>query len=421
MRLFGITNTFYFIAFGLSFLLLSVISYSVIRHVIDREFNEKLHAEKRQFIEELDLYDELKEVLYLNIGDIITLVPQDPASTLPEVLRDTTMFDARQNKMITYREISFTTMHNETYYRVSIFKSLVSNELLLEAIVEIIFTAIFLFIALLLLLNTLLFRRIWNPFYETLKALKAFDVKRPRSLALSMPKVREFAELNQVVNTITSQSSSDYQTLKEYTENASHEIQTPLMVIQNETELLIQEPLTPNQVKHVQQIKMSAMRLSKLKEGLAIFSKIENHQFVATTPIQVEPYLRQLLDNVADLVEMKNIHIDWVISNEVTVLMHETLTYLLFNNLINNALKYNFHNGYIKVLLTSEFLELENIGEALVVPPEQLFQRFQRGGSKTDGTGLGLSIIRKIAEYYHMKVSYENIASVHRIRLWFSP
>ncbi len=417
MKLLNLTNRYYFLAFGVAFVIVSFVSYFILKHVIDKEFNEKLHAEKEQFLEEFDTYDQLEEVLFLNIGDVITIHQVPAFKSKSESITDTSMYDTYEKKVMDYRRLTFGARHNGKNYQVTIHKSLVNNNDLLEAIGEIMILVVFFFMASLIFINIILSQKLWQPFYKSLATLRAFDIKEPKPINLRKEKIYEFSQLNEAVNQLVDKNLKDYQNLKEYTENASHEIQTPLAIIQHKTELLLQRELPEEQLAHISEIRKASLRLSRLKEGLATFSRIENNQYVERSAIRLDDYMRELIQNIQDLMDFKQIDCELDIDKELTIELNETLAYLLFNNLLSNAIKYNLTPGYLKVKTNGAQFLMENAGAPLDMNAEDLFIRFKRTGNQQDSTGLGLALVKRIVDLYQVSIRYENVDQNHRIEL----
>src|SRR4030095_6749122 len=90
------------------------------------------------------------------------------------------------------------------------------------------------------LINRKTSKKIWQPFNASVKTLKSFDVTGQTKISFPSSSTTEFDELNHSLNRMTQKIYSDYNKLKQFTENASHEIQTPLSIILNKIEMLIQ-------------------------------------------------------------------------------------------------------------------------------------------------------------------------------------
>lgn len=419
MKLLTIANRYYLITLFIVFIVGSLVAYFVLKSIINKEFNQKLLAEKEQLIYELHTYEDLKENYYLNIGDRIEVdeVSDDP--NIRGVLRDTTMYDPYEKKVLPFRQLTFSDQFNDRYYIITITKSLLPNQDLVEGISEIMLGIISLLLLSIGFVNRVIFKKLWSPFYHLTDQLKTFNITRPKPISMKNTRVEEFGQLKSVLDTMISKSIKDYKTLKEYTENTSHEIQTPLAVIKNKAEILLQEPLSESQLTEVGRIYEAAGRLSRLKEGLSILSKIENNQFLEAVTINVRAFIEDRLHQLGELIEIRHLKLTTVYGKEPVLLLNDDLAYILFNNLLSNAIKHNINNGEIVIRLDNHSLTIENTGKAPSLPTEELFDRFKRSGNLADSTGLGLSLVRGIADFYKLKISYTYNEPLHKVVLSF--
>lgn len=123
-------------------------------------------------------------------------------------------------------------------------------------------------------------RRLWYPFHQTLNSIKNFKVEEGVLRLSESTGVREFSQLNATLNLIMQASVRSYQVQKEFTENASHELQTPLAIVQNKIDNLLQdEHLTEHQAREMQEMYQELRNMSNLSRSLLLLSKIENSQF----------------------------------------------------------------------------------------------------------------------------------------------
>ena len=420
MKLLSLSNRYYFVGLLLVSILGGITSFFVIRAIINKEFNDKLLAEKEQLIDELHNYDELLSTYRLNIGDNIQIIKVDKNPNISSFIKDTVLFDSYEKKELNFRQITFSEKVKNDHYIITISKSLLSSEDLIEGVTEIISLIAFLFFISMLILSNLISRSIWKPFYNTIFQMKDFDVRKPKSLSFKPTKIVEFQELNKTLEKMTNQVVKDYKNLKEYTENTSHEIQTPLAIIKNQIELLMQdEHLTERQLNSINKVYESAGRLSKLKDNLSILSKIDNNQFVETASIRLADYISQRIENVEELLNIKNIEVTLNFIQNPTKEINETLAYLLFNNLISNAIKHNTSPGELYLELTNDHFLIKNTGKPLEISSNEIFERFIKSGNKPDSTGLGLSMVHRITSYYDYTISYKNSDIWHTVIIHF--
>ena len=420
MKLLSLTNRYYISSIVLIFIVGSFLSYLILESIINKEFNEKLFAERDQFIFEWHTYEGLREVLYLNIGDQIEVFPVDEDPRIGEILKDTVMFDAYEKKNLSFRQLKFVDELDGQFYIITITKSLLPNEDLIQGIGEIMLFLIAALIIALILINRWIAYKVLQPFYYTLRAIKEFNITKPEAVRLLNTNVDEFNELNRVLDSMIVKSQKDYINLKEFTENASHEIQTPLAIIKSKAELLLQESQLSegilNDVKHIYE---AAGRLSRLKQGLSILSKIDNNQFFDSEPINLKSFLEKKINNLEELINLKELTMITSFKADPVLVLNNDLAYILITNLLNNAIKHNMKNGTIEVTLDESELIIENTGEPVNGDPELFFGRFKKGSQVTDSSGLGLALVRKICDLYSIKVRYTINSNLHRLSLSF--
>ncbi|WP_103866394.1 HAMP domain-containing sensor histidine kinase [Aquimarina sp. I32.4] len=420
MKLLILSNRYYFVGLLVVSLLGGISSYFLIESIINRDFNQKLLAEKEQLIYELHEYDDLLDNLYLNIGDRISLQKQLYDPKIKTYIKDTILFNFYDQKEQSFRQITFSDQVKGDYYKITISKSLLSSRDLVQGVTEIVSLITFLFFITMLLLNNAISKKIWKPFYHTIAIIKNLNIVKPQPLLFRKTKIIEFKELNSTIEIMSIQMVKDYINLKEYIENTSHEIQTPIAIIKNKIEILMQDKnLLENQLTTLNQIHEYAGRISKLKENLSLLSKIDNNQFINTIEIPITDYLKQRIDDVKELIIIKNINTTLHLKKKPVIKMNETLAYLLFSNLLSNAIKHNTNKGKIVIEIADDFLSIKNTGEPLDVNPDELFGRFKKSGNRPDSTGLGLSLVHSIASYYNFSISYTNKNIWHTIVLRF--
>ncbi|WP_062054821.1 sensor histidine kinase [Aquimarina longa] len=420
MKLLILSNRYYFIALLIVSIIGGVSSYFLIGSIINREFNKKLYAEKNQLIYELHEFDELLNTLYLNIGDRITLQKVDQDPKIHTNIKDTLLFDFYENKESNFRKITFSEQVKGDFYKITISKPLLSSEDMIQVVTKIVAIITLLFFVTMLLLNNIISKKVWKPFYNTLTRINFFNVVDPKPLTFSKTKVREFRELNSTIEVMINQVVKDYKNLKKSTENTSHEIQTPLAIIKNKIEILMQDDqLSEYHLNILNQVHDFVRRLSKLNQNLSLLSKIDNNQFIEAIPIPIGEYLKKRVEDVEELILMKNISVILNLNENPIIKLDETLAYLLFNNLLNNAIKHNINGGKLILTLSNTHFSIKNTGKPLKIFPEELFKRFKKQGNLPNSTGLGLSIVYSITSYYNFSITYNNEDVWHVIELKF--
>ena len=161
------------------------------------------------------------------------------ASLHAEILKDTIIYDPSQDEMEEFRElISFKEINGEKY-KITVRNLIVESEDILIAIIFSYIIIILLVFAFLFYFNKSRNQRLWHPFFENLEAMKNFSLTSDETIPLVESDILEFSELKDEVALLTNKVRSDYKNLKQYTEDVSHELQTPLAIMQAKIENII--------------------------------------------------------------------------------------------------------------------------------------------------------------------------------------
>lgn len=400
-------TTLYFVTITLFVFFLGGIGFYVImQNLIEKEVNHELFDRIHFLLSEANQAGTLKNIKFIASEPIeIEKVP-NPHQPRTFQLKDTVLFNKVQQFYSPYRKLTITVKSKDgNYYRISIFKSLIASNILIERVALITTLMLLLFILLVYFLNRYIFAKIWADFFDTLHKIQEFSLSNPRKESFSASEIIEFNEMNQVLNMMIDKLINDYEGIKEFTGNLSHEVQTPLAVIKNKTDLLLQESLNEKQFKLAGSIYSATNRLSKIVRSLGLIARIDKNQFTNLTRIDLINIIKAQLENFDSLIESRKIKVDLNIESQPELKMDKNLAEILVNNLIKNAVRHNIEGGYIHISVTGKSLQLTNSGEDPGVPTEELFEQFSRA-SKNGFMGIGLSIVRKITDYYGMKISY---------------
>ena len=417
MKLLGRTSLYY-IAFSLvTYVVIAGSFYVLIERMIYSEVEDRLKVERRDFEHYVRLHGVWEESCYF-VEDKITLT--SVADTLSPVtaFKDTLMDNRYNRQLIPFREHSFYSSVGNALYKVSIRKSLIESKSLLKSITIAMLLTLSVGLLVLYLFQRRFSKVLWRPFYQTLAKAKAFDVSDGSPLKLSPEPIFEFNELNTELVKMTEKISLDYRNLKEFTENASHEIQTPLALINSRVEELIQEKnVASNQMAWIQDIHESTLRLSRLNQALLLLAKIENGQFYEREPINVNALMASKLASFEEIFNLKGIQVSFRETGTLILQMNGPLADILFNNLLNNAVKHNIKQGRIDVLVEPQRLVIENTGPELKVEPEVLFERFRKHNPSSNSLGLGLAIVRKICDVHKLTIQYTHSGQRHALEV----
>jgi two-component system sensor histidine kinase ArlS len=219
--------------------------------------------------------------------------------------------------------------------------------------------------------------------------------------------------IHQMIETI----ESTFQKEREFISNASHELMTPISILQSKIENMFEEEAIADELK-VRLLEMQRIlnRLKSITKTLLLISQIENDQFLKEDKITIGALLQEVYDEISIRLQDKNISYhatvadDWVLAN-----VNKYLLFNLFFNLINNAIKYNREGGDIKIEVLKEnnahIIKITDTG--IGISPADLpfiFNRFKKlkQSLQQDSFGLGLPIVRSIAEFHKIKIEVES-------------
>ena len=419
MKLLTKTNLYYTLFALIIFIIGGFAFYFIIQNKIYEEIDEALVARKEVILKQLaskgDGY--LNE---LSKWDDIRITRTNQKPELISGLGDTLIFRPGEKDGEQFRRLSFNADLSGKVYKIDILRSATDSESLTDGIV---LSASIIFLLLLgggAVLNYFVSKKIWKPFYNVLDKIKDY---RPGGNTIGdIPKsgISEFQNLNQVIERLVTKVENDFINLKQFTENASHEIQTPLAIIKTKSELLLQrEEIDKEAVKEIVSINEAATRLSKLNQALLQLMKIDNRQYQESEAIDLSGLIEIKLQRLNELIEMKNIKLMTSIDKNVLVNMNVSLAEILLSNLLNNAIKHNIFGGELIIKLMPNELSIKNTGEALHIEPDKLFDRFVKESNSNESIGLGLSLVKEICETYNFKVSYKYENSLHEIKVNF--
>lgn len=306
---------------------------------------------------------------------------------------------------------------NGENYQVTISKSRVESEDLIQLIFTITLTVTIILLLSLLLINRFVLQRIWSPFFSTLNMMKAFNITQLDEIKPQDTNIDEFNELNDSANTMAARVRKDYKELKSFTDNASHEMMTPLAIINSKLDSLLQTgPFSITQGKIIEDIYTAIGRLIKLNQSLLLLSKIENNLISDVQDIDIQELVNEKTIQFQELFERDELTVIKELY-PLKVKMSKYLADILLNNLLANAIRHNHKRGSIEIILDANFLQVINTGKAGELD-KQVFERFSKS-SLSEGTGLGLAISKQICTLYGFSITYKHVENKHQFLIKF--
>jgi two-component system sensor histidine kinase QseC len=389
--------------------------YLLLNYILIKEVDERLQAEQQEIQAYLKAHHVLPDIVLTK--DLSTTYQQTTSGGNTEYK---TLKAGKTGKTEPVRQITFTVAAADNYFIVSVSTPLEETEALLQVIICVTIAMIGVLLLIGFLINRIVIRRIWKPFYETIEKVEAYTIADQNSLKLDNVAIDEFALLNETINEMVVRIQKDYSSLKDFTSQAAHEMQTPLAIIRTRLDNLLQnEAVLEQNGQHISDIEKAVHRLSKLHQSLLLLTKVENRQFLLNEPVRLDKIVEDKCNEYAELTGAMSLQITLNLQ-PAPLLFHQHLAEILVSNLLNNAIRYNIPGGSIKVSLSDNTLSISNTSSKEHLDPSRLFKRFYRDHTSTDGTGLGLSIVKQICDIAGYSINYEFSGGRHDFIIKFN-
>ena len=395
-----------------------IIYYFFIHLILTNKLDKDLVVEENEIRQYTRTYQKLPlPASYLDQQVSYRQLPAD-ANNIRE-FSNTTYLNPIENEQEPGRSLVTTLRLKGQNIQVTITKSRVESEDLVRVILLITLGVTLSLLVSLILINRFVMSRLWMPFYNTLKRMKSFEVTKMESLNSDTTKIDEFIELNQSVNAMADRVKKDYRELKSFTDNASHEMMTPLAVINSKLDSLLQtEPFTAQQGTLLEDIYQATGRLSRLHQSLLLLAKIENNLITDAQEIDLKVLIESKVRQFHELFERDSLIVQTKLSNK-TANMSRYLADILLNNLFSNAVRHNQRGGKILIELTEDTLIISNTGKDFS-GKDRLFDRFSKS-NESEGMGLGLAITKQVCNLYGYQINYQQINELHIFSVFFNP
>ncbi len=392
-------NRNYLILFSAVLVLLSISGYFVLKTILKENTKEELLAKAILVEKQIAETGELP-----NMKPLVEVTEVNFQSDNHPKFRKKKVFNKAEKEQETFVEYSTVIHVNNKYYCVELREAYVESEDLAASIALSLFILLLATFSISYVITKKLNKTTWTVFEQNLKAIEDFNFQSNKTLRLSPSGIEEFDRLNVVVNNLTDKLKRDFQALKEFTENASHEIQTPLAIASINLEEILQQELNEESFRKVVTAINSLKRLSALNQNLLLLTKIENNQFEAGEFIVFNELFERKIQEFEPLCKAKNVQITFESKYDFTLKMNAHLAGILLNNLLSNAINHNVTNGSISISVSEQQISICNTGASNELTDDTIFNRFAKGNSKSQG--LGLAIVKQICQTHQLEIHY---------------
>ena len=274
-----------------------------------------------------------------------------------------------------------------------------------------------LFLALLVsltILQRMMSKKLWKPFYDTLDKIEGFKLESGQKPDFEQTTTIEFSRLNEKLNGLMVDNITIYKQQKEFIENASHELQTPLAVFKSQLDILLQQPgLTQSNTEIIRSLYAVSARMTRLNKNLLFLARIDNAQLSNMEVVDFVKILHDQLLYLRELAESEGLTVHVETGNSLNLKANKLLVESLINNMVVNAIRHNVKEGTINIKVDKSGLKVSNTGVPYALDPNKIFRRFSRSSEEKKGNGLGLAIVQQICIMHGWEVGYNYENNLH--------
>jgi signal transduction histidine kinase len=394
------------------FLITSIVLYFLIRQVLIIQLDQNFVRIRNRMQQYVDQHQDLPGPQLLDDLKVYYSLPgrQSPG---PEHFESTHFYDSTLGKDHRFRKYFFPLRVNEDWYQVTLVKPLEGTHHVANVIVLTTIAVILVIILTSFLVNRVVLRKLWAPFYQAMTVMRGFKLGDKSAPDFPETNIEEFRVMNKNLRDATGKAAEDYRLLKEFTENASHEIQTPLAIIRSKLDLVIQDDsLSESQSEKLRSAYGAIRKISRLNQSLLLITKIDNRQYDHTEEVNVKENVAEKLSQFQELWENSRLTVSGELE-EASINANPELIDILLNNLFSNATRHNIPGGRIQVKLRPGSLAIVNSGAPVSLDRDRLFKRFYKETPNSERVGLGLSIMRQICETSGILIQYQFRENTH--------
>ena len=277
---------------------------------------------------------------------------------------------------------------------------------LAAAILQWLILIYFVLLATVIIITLIVLRRSMRPLYELLNWLDRYQPGHKHEDVPNDTTIPEFRQLNEAAQKAVERSEHLFEQQKSFIGNASHELQTPLAVIGNRIEWIIDNTNpTEEQIEQLVGINHSLAHIVKLNKTLLLLTKIDNGQFPEVSEVDIAALIRHETEIYDEIFEERNIKCNISGADSLVVEMNHILATTLVGNLVRNAYIHSPEGSQVDISINYNKLEIRNDGTE-PLDAERVFNRFYRATKREGSTGLGLALVKAIGDYYSLGIEY---------------
>jgi signal transduction histidine kinase len=394
----------------------------LIEHVVYKHINETLLEQKQKFIRNLGkaeinefLNESSQSDTYASFSVLhdefilLSKLSDKPQASKSVFIDEPRLIEGQQDD---YRILQYTFNYENNSYELEIGNSIAEIRELTFMIRIFTLGLLLAIVIITFLMDTLFIDYLLKPFYKIIDT-KIRRVNDADSFNFTNIKSHstDFTELDEVLNQMMLRIENQFKQEKQFIANVSHELLTPISLLKNRFENLLQHQNLDDEITDKILASLRTLDvLRKIINNLLLISRIENHQFKETESVNLQQLIAEVELEIEDRVLEKSLVFEKHFSKAFLFEGNKTLLYILFYNIISNAVKYNSEGGSIRVSDREENgfykISIDDSGRGMEQKElETIFDRFTRIDQMQEGQGLGLAIASSIARFHHITIS----------------
>jgi signal transduction histidine kinase len=397
----------------------------LVQKVVYSHIDKSILEKKQKFIEHLDK-EEIND--FINRNDLtetyasfstlhneflqLYRAKDNAVKNKSNFINETRIIEDEEND---YRVLYYNFSYENTNYVLEIGNSLSEINDLTFSIRFFTTTLLFIIVLITFLADTFFIEYLLKPFYKIINK-KIRHVNEPNGFDYTEIQTHstDFQELDSVLNQMMFRINDLFQKEKQFIANVSHELLTPISLLKNRFENLLQnESINDEGIDKIASSLRTLDLLKKVINNLLLISRIDNNQFENSDSISIRKMVDEILDDFEDRIEEKQISVTNEVDSDFALIGNQTLIRIMLNNLILNAIKYNIQKGAITLKTNAGaehyILAISDTGKGMTETQQtKIFERFTRINIEQEGQGLGLAIVDSIAKFHHIEIKVDS-------------
>lgn len=407
MKLLNITSRYFAVALLIIIPLWAAVFYYAMLDEIYDSIDDGLDNQKGLIIQKAASDTQLLNKPSFDEGDyVVREIPPEMVKNMYDHYADTMMYMQNEKSEEPVRMLKTVFKHDNRYFQLQVVTSMVEED---DLVRQLLYSLLWLYGGLvisLVILNNILLKKIWKPFHHIVGQLKKYRLDKPEKVSSVPTRVDEFNQLNDTIQKLIERNMNIYNSQKQFIENASHELQTPLAIGIAKLETLAEDPrLSEDQLKLLSAALDTLDRLTRLNKSLLLLSKIDNQQFADERVVNINEIAKNVLSDFKDQSDYYTLQVTITEEGHCMQQMNPDLALVMLTNLVKNAIIHNNTGGFVRLIISNNSLSVENSGVNMPLDGQKIFDRFH-AGQLSSSTGLGLAIVKAVAQTYRCDVTY---------------